>query len=75
MRGIFQNCKSFVSLNLSEFNTKNVEIMWDMFKGCSELESLEINTDKFDTSNVIDMESMFEDCSKLTSLSFKKFKF
>ena len=69
MRGIFQNCKSLTTLDLSEFYTNNVEIMWDMFNGCSKLSNLIINFTKFDTSKVIDMESMFEDCSSLTTLS------
>ena len=74
MRGIFQNCKSLVTLDLSDFYTKNVEIMWDMFNGCSQLKSLSINFDKFDTSKVTDMESMFEGCSNLTSLSLDSLK-
>ena len=57
MRGIFQNCHSLTSLNLSRFSTKYVEIMWDMFKGCNNLETLDLS--KFDTSKVTDMESMF----------------
>ena len=71
MRGMFQNCKSLKSINLSDFHTTNVEIMLDMFKGCSSLVSLEIDFDKFDTSEVTDMQSMFEDCSSLISLSLE----
>ena len=74
IRGIFQNCKSLVTLDLSEFYTKNVEIMWDMFNGCTGLINLKINSDKFDTSKVTDMESMFEGCSSLTSLSLNSLK-
>ena len=41
MKGMFQNCESLISLNLTEnFDTKNVEIMWDMFKGCTQLTDL-----------------------------------
>ena len=71
MRGVFQNCKRITSLNLTLFSTPNVEIMWDMFKGCSSLRSL---AQKFDTSNVVDMESMFEGCKSLTSLNLDNFK-
>ena len=28
MRGIFQNCESIVTLDLSTFYTPNVEVMW-----------------------------------------------
>ena len=74
IRGIFQNCKSLVTLDLTQFYTKNVEIMWDMFNGCSGLISLNIDFSKFDTSKVTDMESMFEGCSSLTSLSLDSLK-
>ena len=72
MKGMFQNCESLISLDLSSnFYTKNVEIMWDMFKGCSKLTNLYINN--FDTSQVTDMESMFEGCYNLISLDISGF--
>ena len=71
MRGVFQNCESITSLDLTSFSTPQVEIMWDMFKGCSKLEFLIQN---FSTSNVVDMESMFEGCSNLVSLNLSNFK-
>jgi len=71
MRGIFLDCKSFISLDLSSFYTPKAEIMWDMFKGCIKLKSL--NLGNFDTSKVTDMESMFEGCSSLTTLSLSNF--
>ena len=48
MTGIFQNCESLITLNLSNFYTPKVEIMWDMFKGCKSLQNLIILN--FDTS-------------------------
>ena len=72
MRGIFQNCESLTSINLTTFRTPKVEIMWDMFKNCKSLSSLDLST--FDTSKVTDIESMFENCETLTSLSLDKFK-
>ena len=71
MRGVFQNCESITTLDLSSFYTPQVEIMWDMFKGCS---SLQILNQNFSTSNVVDMESMFEGCSNLVSLNLSNFK-
>ena len=71
LKGIFQNCKSFISIDLSNFFTPNVEIMWDMFKGCSQLKTLDLKT--FDTTKVTDMESMFESCSNLITLSIENF--
>ena len=71
MRGMFENCESLISLNLSLFYTPKVEIMWNMFKNCKSLKYLDLST--FDTSKVTDMESMFEGCEGLISLSLVKF--
>jgi surface protein len=54
MRGVFQNCESLISLDLSFFETPKAEIMWDMFKGCTGLSYL--NLQSFNTSQVGDME-------------------
>ena len=54
MKGIFQNCESLTSLNLTTFKTDNVIIMWDMFKNCKKLSTLNLST--FFTNEVTDME-------------------
>ena len=71
MRGLFQNCESLVTLNLSFFHTSSVQIMWDMFKGCKNLKYLNIS--HFDTSSVTDMQSMFNGCSNLVTLNLSHF--
>ena len=71
MRGIFQNCESIQTLNLTLFYTPYVEIMWDMFNGCKSLTNLIIPN--FDTSKVTDMKSMFSGCSSLTTLNLNHF--
>ena len=72
MKGMFQNCESLYSLDLkNDFHTKNVEIMWNMFNGCRNLEILDLSN--FDTSQVTDMESMFEGCYNLISLNLNSF--
>ena len=68
MRGMFENCRELTSIDLSDFETPMVAIMWAMFKDCSKLSFINIDNKKFDTSQVTDMESMFEGCSSLTSL-------
>ena len=45
MSEMFYNCSSLTSLNLSNFNTNNVNYMGGMFSGCSSLTSLN-TTDK-----------------------------
>ena len=71
MKEFFTNCKSLITLDLTNFYTTNVEIMWGMFKGCTNLQNL--ITPNFDTSKVTDMESMFEGCSNLISLNLSHF--
>ena len=71
MKGVFENCESLTSLNLSSFFTPKVTMMWDMFKNCKSLKYLEIPN--FDTSKVTDMESMFEGCESLISLNITNF--
>ena len=71
MSGMFRNCSSLTSLDLSSFNTQNVTYMTEMFTGCSGLTSLDVS--HFNTQNVTNMVSMFYDCSSLTSLDVSHF--
>ena len=66
MYGMFRYCSSLTSLDLSNFDTKNVTNMTDMFNHCSSLTSLDLSI--FDTKNVTDMSGMFAYCSALPSL-------
>ena len=63
---MFSGCSSLTSLDLSNFNTTNVESMGAMFFNCTKLSSL--NVSSFDTSNVNNMYRLFSGCSSLTSL-------
>ena len=62
---------ALATLDVSKFNTANVEDMSYMFQGCSSLTSL--NVSNFNTSNVKNMDSMFDGCKSLTSLNLSKF--
>ena len=68
---MFGGCSSLQSINLSSFNTTNVENMIEMFFGCSSLQS--INLSSFNTTNVKDMRYMFWDCSSLQSIDLSSF--
>ena len=59
------------SLDVSNFNTKNVTYMFSMFSGCQALTSIDVS--KFNTQNVTDMSGMFEGCEALTSLDVSNF--
>ena len=58
-------------LDLTNFDTSNVTMMYYMFSYCKSLTSLDVSN--FDTSKVTYMQSMFSDCSSLTSLDVSNF--
>lgn len=66
MVGMFLNCSSLTSLDLSNFDTSAVKNMTNMFFGCSSLISLDLS--RFDTYAVTSMPNMFFNCSQLISL-------
>ena len=37
MHGMFQNCNSLITINLSNFNTQNVTQFREMFNNCNSL--------------------------------------
>ena len=69
--GMFAQCSSLTSLDLSSFNTSKVTDMRGLFEGCKNLTSL--NVSSLNTSNVKYMDAMFRDCSSLTSLDLSNF--
>ena len=70
MGEMFYGCLSLKEINLSNFNTNNVNNMGGMFWGCSSLK--EINLSSFNTNNVINMSRMFSGCSDEIKLKVKE---
>ena len=68
---MFMGCSALTSINLTNFNTSNVTVMWSMFEGCSNLSSLDLRS--FNTAKVTDMDSMFKNCSNLSSVDVSSF--
>ena len=68
---MFYECQALTSLNLSNFNTKNVKYMSSMLCGCESLTSL--NLSSFITENVTNMQGMFFNCRGLKSLDLTNF--
>ena len=68
---MFYDCSSFISLDLSNFNTKYITHMGFMFYGCKSLKSL--NLSNVNTENVTNMGYMFYECNLLESLNLSKF--
>ena len=71
MAGMFDHCEILTSLNVSNFNTQNVENMHDMFGCCYNLTS--INVLNFDTSKVKIIQGMFNRNHGLTNLDLSNF--
>ena len=71
MKGMFFDCNSLISLDVSSFDTSKVTDMSYMFRECYNLISLDISS--FDTSKVTDMSNMFWQCYTLTSLDVSNF--
>ena len=72
LSGFFVGCETLETISGLEYlNTANVEIMDNMFNGCSALTSLDLTN--FNTANVKFMDYMFNGCSALTSLDLTNF--
>ena len=71
MQGMFRDCNSLPSLDLSHFKTDNVERMDYMFYGCESAESIDCSA--FNTEMVERMDYMFGYCKKLVSVNLKSF--
>lgn len=68
---MFHRCYYITKIDLSKFNSKNVEKVENMFEYCNNLR--EVNLENFDTKNVYDMERMFCDCEKLERINVSQF--
>ena len=68
---LFYNCKSLKNIDLSFFDTKNVEVFGGMFTNCASLTNLDLTS--FNTSNGKNMSFMFYGCTYLTTLKLTSF--
>lgn len=71
METMFSNCINLKKVNLSNFDTHNVEYMNNMFFNCCSLKSLDLSN--FDTSKLKDATNMFYSCNELERIDFSKF--
>ena len=71
MNGLFFECGELTSLDLSSFETANVENMEMMFDSCSSLKTIIVDKDKWSTTALalddadIDNEDIFDGCESL----------
>ncbi len=71
MQGMFDDCESLTSIDLSHFNTGNVTDMQSMFAGCKSLTALDLS--HFNTENVENMAWMFCSCESMVDLDLSTF--
>ena len=64
---MFYNCQNIISIDISNFNTSNVNDMYQMFCNCTNLSTLS-DISRWNTNNVRNMNWMFFNCSKLSVL-------
>ena len=60
---MFDGCSSLTNIDLSNFNTNNVNYMGFMFYGCSSLTNIDLSN--FNTNKITDMSGMFWGCKAL----------
>ena len=68
---MFYKCSNIKSIDLSSFETKNVENMSCMFANCNKLKEIDLSS--LNTENVTNMSAMFSDCNNLKSLDLSSF--
>ena len=68
---MFFYCENIESIDLSSFNSRNVEYMNQMFYGCSNLKDIKLSS--LNTKNVKDMSYMFRYCNNLKSIDLSSF--
>ena len=72
MSSMFENCQKLNELNLSSFNTRNVQDMSYLFKNCKYLKNLTLGNN-LNTGKVKYMKETFYQCENLISLDLRIF--
>lgn len=73
MHYMFCNCPSLEEIDLTSWNTANLQNTVSMFSSCTKLEKVLLNPDTFTTGKVIRMTAMFSSCKSLTQVDVSKF--
>ena len=69
---MFFNCSSLKEINISHFNTQNIEYMDNLFNGCTSLISLYF--ENIDMTNVKNLTHMFLNCNNLEYVNIRNYK-
>ena len=73
MAKMFNYCSNLTTLDISNFDTRNVTNMYAMFNKCSNLTTL--NLSNFETNKLQNTSGMFNENSKLTNINLSKATF
>ena len=68
---MFSSCESLIKIDLSNFNTLNINNMIGMFRECKSLTNIDLSN--FNTQNVTNMSEMFYRCEALTNIDLSNF--
>ena len=69
---LFEDCSNLISIDFSNFESKNVNNMSFMFNECYKLKEIK-GIDKLDTSNVNNMSTMFQECYEIEYLDLSNY--
>ena len=73
MTAMFENCRTLLNVDVTQFNTSKVITMERIFKGCSSLTSIDVSRFNTSKANIDFFDEMFNGCSSLTSLDISNF--
>ena len=68
---MFMGCSNLEFIDLSSFDTSNVNNMAAMFNNCNKLKEIK-GINKFNTNKVTHMSAMFQECNVLVTLEISK---
>ncbi len=68
---LFENLENVKEIDLSGFDTSNVDWMYGLFRGCKSLKK--VNLSGLNTSKVTSMDNMFKGCESLESVDVSGF--
>lgn len=69
VRSMFAGCSKLKQIDLSGFDTRNIQFMQEMFSGCS-ANNLNLDISGFDLASVTNMQYMFYNCVNLSNEGF-----
>ena len=70
MEGAFEFCEKLINIDLSSFNTENLDNISDIFNGCINLENIDLTS--FDFNKINNKKNIFGKCFNLKTIRINK---